>query len=205
MSGTETVMRVIVADDDQLLRTALAQILALQDGIVVVGEAGDGAEAITRIRELAPDVALVDLDMPKADGIEVAQAVRDTDTRVVIITRHARPSQLQRALAAQAAGFILKSTSSDRLVSILADIGAGHRYVDPEIASLTLTRRPCPLTDREREVLARIHLGDRTSDIAHALHLAPGTVRNYVSSAIARLGVANGREAAAIAYDEGWI
>ncbi len=198
-------LRIVVADDDQLLRSALAQILDLADGIDVVGQAADGSEAITVCRHLSPDVLLVDLDMPGGDGIEVARALREGPTKIVIVTRHARPALLERALAAGAVGFILKSTTSDRLVSILTDIHAGQRYVDPEIAALALTRRACPLTEREREILALVHAGQRTDDIARALHLAPGTVRNYVSSAMTRVGAGTGRDAAATAYAEGWI
>jgi two-component system response regulator DesR len=197
-------LRIVVADDDQLLRTALTQVLSLQ-GVDVVGQAGDGTEAVAAIRGLRPDVALVDLEMPGLDGIEVARAVGDVPTRVVIVTRHARPAQLQRALAAGAVGFILKSTSSDRLMAILTDIHAGQRYIDAEIAALALTMRPCPLTPRELEILVLVHAGGRTTDIARSLHLAPGTVRNYISSAMTRLGVGTGREAAAMAHAEGWI
>lgn len=201
----ETTLRIVVADDDHLLRSALAQILDLREGFQVVGQAADGLEAVDVIRACTPDLAVVDLDMPGLDGIAVAERLREAPTRVVIVTRHARPAHLRRALGAGAAGFIIKSTSSQRLAEILRDVAQGQRYVDPEVAASALTMRECPLTEREREVLALIHQGHRTAEVAQALHLAAGTVRNYVSSALTRLGADSGREAAAIAHTEGWI
>lgn len=198
-------MRLLIADDDTLLRSALATVLGLDPNVEVVGQAEDGLQAVALAQELVPDVALVDVDMPGATGLEVAERLRDSPTRVVIITRHARPSHLTQAMRAGAAGFVLKSTPSDRLVQILGDVLAGHRFVDPEIAALALTMRPCSLTDRELDVLREVHRGRTTEQVAAALHLAPGTVRNYVSSALTKLGVRSGREAAAHAWNEGWI
>ena len=127
----------------------------------------------------------------------MASQLREEPTRVVIVTRHARPSHLTQAMRAGAAGFVLKTTPSERLVAILTDIHAGRRYIDPEIAGLALTMRPCPLTERELNVLGHIHRGMATDEVAVALFLAPGTVRNYASSAMTKLGVRSGREAAA--------
>ena len=197
--------RVLIADDDQLLLSALSQLLGLQPGFEVVGRAVDGVEAVEQIRSLRPDVALIDLDMPRLDGLGVVKSVRDVPTKLIVVTRHARPAQLHRALEAGADGFILKSTASDQLTQIVEQVRSGRRYVDPEIATLALTMRPCPLTPRQLEILAMIHEGRRTSEIAEALFLAPGTVRNYVSTAMAELGVGTGREAAALAHAEGWV
>ena len=209
MSGASVVapLRVVVADDDELLLTALAMVLDLQEGVEVVGRARDGREAVEVVTQHRPDVALVDLEMPRMDGIEVAAELAGVvpDTAVVVVTRHARPALLKRALAVGARGFILKSTSSEEMVRIVRDVHSGQRYIDPEIAGLALTMRECPLTDREREVLSLVHAGRRTNEIAAQLHLAPGTVRNYISTAMTRLAVPTGREAAAVAYAEGWI
>ncbi|MCX6406408.1 MAG: response regulator transcription factor [Propionibacteriales bacterium] len=202
---SEHLVRVVVADDDGLLRTSLAALLDLQPGLEVVGQAADGEETVRVVRATDPDIALVDLEMPGVDGIEVARRLAGEPVKVVVVTRHARPAHLERALAAGAAGFVLKSTSSDDFVRVIGAIYAGQRYVDPEIATLALTMRACPLSEREREVLALVRDGARTADVAAALHLAPGTVRNYVSSAVGRLGVGSGREAADVAYAEGWI
>ena len=200
-------LRVVVADDDELLLTALVQILELQPGVRVVGTARNGREAVSVSQAARPDIALVDLEMPEQDGIEVTAALARSapETAVVVVTRHARPALLTRALSVGARGFILKSTSTGRLVQVLRDVRAGQRFIDPEIAALALTMRECPLTEREREVLVLVHAGHRSGEIAEQLHLAPGTVRNYISTAMSRLGVATGREAAAVAHAEGWI
>lgn len=207
LPAVATPLRIVVADDDELLLTALVMVLGLQAGVEVVGSARDGREAVELVARTRPDVALVDLEMPRLDGIEVAAELAGTmpQTAVVVVTRHARPALLKRALGVGARGFILKSTSSDQIVRIVRDVHAGQRFIDPEIAALALTMRECPLTDRECEVLALVHDGHRTNQIAAQLHLAPGTVRNYISTAMARLVVPTGREAAAVAHAEGWI
>ncbi|MGP7960643.1 response regulator transcription factor [Sanguibacter sp. A247] len=201
----EPQVTVLVADDEQLLRSALAQVLDLQPGIRVVAQAADGLEAVTRAREVRPHVALLDLDMPVLDGLAATAQLRAEGIAVVVMTRHARPTFLRRALEAGAAGFVLKTTPADRLGTIVLDVHAGHRYVDPEVAALALTARTSPLSERELEVLALVRDGRSARDIAATLSLAQGTVRNYVSGAISRLGVTTGREAADIAWDEGWI
>jgi len=198
-------LAVLVADDESLLRSALAQVLDLQDGIRVVGQARDGQEAVDLARTLRPHVALLDLEMPVLGGLEAAAALRPLGVDVVVMTRHARPTLLRRALEAGAKGFVLKTTPADRLARILLDVRAGHRYIDPEIAALALTARTSPLNDRELQILELVHAGRTTKEIARDLSLAQGTVRNYVSGAIARLGVTTGREAADRAWTEGWI
>jgi len=199
-------LTVVVADDEQLLRSALSQVLDLQDGIRVVGQAGDGRAAVELVRRERPDVALLDLDMPVLSGLDATAELRDEPgVRVVVMTRHARPTNLRRALERGAVGFVLKTTPAERLARILLDVRAGQRYVDPEVAALALTARTCPLGERELEILALVREGRTTKEVARALALAPGTVRNYVSGAIARLGVGSGREAADLAWDEGWI
>lgn len=205
-----TPMRLLIADDESLLLSTLAQILDLQDGIDVVARARSGAEAIDLARRLLPDVALVDLEMPtpdgpSLDGIDVITAIAEVGVRGVIVTRHARPTLLRRALAAGAAGFVHKSTSSEVLTDILRQVHAGGRYVDAEVAALAMTATDCPLADRELEILALVRANLTTRDIAEHLHLAQGTVRNYISSSLTKLGVDSGRAAADRAWTEGWI
>ena len=198
-------MRIVLADDESLLLSTLAQILELQPGIEVVARAGTGQEAITAAITHRPDVALVDLEMPDADGIAVVEALAPHGIRTVIITRHARPTLLRRALQAGAAGFILKSTTSEELTDILWRVHRGERYLAPDIAALAMTALDCPLSDRELEILGLIRSGLGSAEIAQRLHLAGGTIRNYVSSALTKLDVPSGRAAADRAYAEGWI
>jgi two-component system response regulator DesR len=144
--------------------------------------------------------------MPPADGLHAAERIRaELPTHCVLVTRHARPAVLRRALAAGVRGFVPKSTPAERLAEIIRDVAAGRRYVDPEIAASALTENECPLTDREIEVLRAARSGAPVSEIAAAVHLAPGTVRNYLSAAMAKLGVATRHAAAHRAWEEGWI
>ncbi len=198
-------IRILVADDESLLLSALSQILDLQDGFTVVGRATNGREAVDLGQELRPDIAVLDLEMPVMDGIAAAGHLSEAGIRVVIVTRHSRPAVLKRAFQMGASGFISKSTSSDKLAAILRDVHAGVRYVDPEIAALAMTAMPCPLTERELDMLRLLQQGKSAQMIAAETCLAIGTVRNYISNAILRLGVKNGREAAQRAWTEGWI
>jgi len=200
------VIRIVLADDEQLIRGALVALLGLETDLDVVGSADNGTDALALARELAPDVCVLDLEMPPTDGIYAAeQILRSVDTKVVIVTRHARPGVLRRALASKISGFVPKSTPAEKLASVIRDVAAGKRYVDPEIAATALNAESCPLTARELDVLRLSRAGDTVQSMAKTLHLAPGTVRNYISSAMARLGVQTRFEAAAVAWDHGWI
>lgn len=194
---------IVLADDEELIRGALATLLELEDDITVVGQAGDGEHALRLIDQNQPDVAVLDLEMPLLDGIQAAERIQDTP--VVIVTRHARPGVLRRALAVGVRGFVPKSTPAARLASILRDVHQGKRYVDPEIAASALTAGECPLSERELELLRHTRAGLSASEIATTAHLAPGTVRNYLSSAIAKLTARDRHHAARIAWEEGWI
>lgn len=194
---------IVLADDEELIRGALATLLELEDDITVVGQAGDGEHALRLIDQHHPDVAVLDLEMPLLDGIQAAEQIQDTP--VVIVTRHARPGVLRRALAAGVRRFVPKSTPAARLASILRDVHQGKRYVDPEIAASALTAGECPLSERELELLRHTRAGLSASEIAATAHLAPGTVRNYLSSAIAKLAARDRHHAARIAWEEGWI
>ncbi|MFC6090003.1 response regulator transcription factor [Saccharothrix lopnurensis] len=199
-------IRVVLADDEDLIRGALAALLELEDDISVVDQVSDGDAAVASVREHRPDIAVFDLEMPRRDGVLAAEAVRDLDgVAVVLVTRHARPGVLRRALSAGVRGFVPKTTPAARLASILRDVHAGSRYVDSEIAAAALTEGTCPLTARELDVLRHALGGGTVATIARDAHLAAGTVRNYLSSAMTKLGVSTRYEAARLAWEEGWI
>lgn len=199
-------IRVLFADDEDLIRTALTTLLDLEDDIEVIASVSDGQAAVTKAVELTPDVCLLDLEMPGLDGVEAAEKIaRSVTTKSIIVTRHARPGVLRRAMAAGVAGFVTKSTPASELAEVIRAIAAGKRHVDPDIAASALTAERTPLTDRELDVLRVGRDAATVGDIAAELHLAPGTVRNYLSQAMRKLGVATRREASDVAWEEGWI
>jgi len=200
------VIRLLIADDEDLLRSALASLLALEDDLEVVAEASTSTDAVRLAREHGPDVAVLDLEMPPADGLRAAEEITaELPTRIVLVTRHARPAVLRRALSAGVSGFVPKTTPAARLAEIIRDVAAGRRYVDPDIAASALTEDDCPLTDRELDVLRASRTGASIAEIAAQVHLAPGTVRNYISFAMAKRGAASRHAAAHRAWQEGWI
>jgi two-component system response regulator DesR len=199
-------IRLLLADDEGLLRGALTALLALEADLEVVAEAATSTDAVRLAREHRPDIAVLDLEMPPADGLRAAEEIRsELPTRIILVTRHARPAVLRRALAAGVSGFVPKTTPAARLAEIIRDVAAGRRYVDPDIAASALTEGDNPLTDRELEVLRAAQTGASVNEIAAQVHLAPGTVRNYLSSAMAKLGVSSRHAAAHRAWEEGWI
>ena len=196
----------LVADDEVLIRGAVEALLALEEDLEVLPGISDGIAAVAAAQEHRPDVCLLDLEMPGLDGVEAArQILRSVPTKVVIFTRHARPGVLRRALAEQVSGFVPKSTPAEELAVVLRQVVAGRRYVDPEIAASALTAERSPLTERELDVLRAGRDAARVEDIAAALHLAPGTVRNHISNAIGKLGVRTRQEAERAAWEAGWI
>ncbi|RKT83560.1 two-component system, NarL family, response regulator DesR [Saccharopolyspora antimicrobica] len=197
-------IRVVLADDEDLIRGALAALLDLEPDLSVVAQCSNGAEAVRAVREHAPDIAVFDLEMPEVDGVQAARQVA-AEVPIVLVTRHARPGVLKRALTAGIRGFVPKTTPASRLAAILRDVHDGGRYIDPEIAASALTSGACPLTERELELLAHTLQGGTIATIAAEVHLAQGTVRNYLSSAMTKLGVATRHEAARHAWQEGWI
>ena len=206
MSAPTETIRVLVADDEVLIRGAVEALLALEEDLEVLPGISDGIAAVAAAQEHRPDVCLLDLEMPGLDGVEAAQQIlRSVPTKVVIFTRHARPGVLRRALAEQVSGFVPKSTPAEELAVVLRQVVAGRRYVDPEIAASALTAERSPLTERELDVLRAGRDAARVEDIAAALHLAPGTVRNHVSNAIGKLGVRTRQEAERAAWEAGWI
>ena len=206
MSAPTETIRVLVADDEVLIRGAVEALLALEEDLEVLPGISDGIAAVAAAQEHRPDVCLLDLEMPGLDGVEAArQILRSVPTKVVIFTRHARPGVLRRALAEQVSGFVPKSTPAEELAVVLRQVVAGRRYVDPEIAASALTAERSPLTERELDVLRVGRDAARAEDIAAALHLAPGTVRNHISNAIGKLGVRTRQEAERAAWEAGWI
>ncbi|MCP2251708.1 two component transcriptional regulator, LuxR family [Prauserella aidingensis] len=199
-------VRLLLADDEVLVRSALAALLDLEDDLQVVAEAATGSDAVAQAREHRPDIAVLDLEMPPADGLVAAEEIRrELGLQIVLVTRHARPGVLRRALASGVSGFVPKTTPAARLAEILRGVAAGHRYVDPEIAASALTEDSCPLSARELDVLRAARGGDSVQAIADHVHLAPGTVRNYLSSAMTKLDLPTRHAAAHHAWQEGWI
>ena len=200
-------IRVLLADDENLIRGALAQMLDLEDDIEVVAEAANGADALAAARATAPDVAVLDLQLPDLDGITVAKQLASIVPQCgcMIVTSHGRPGYLKRALASGVRGFLSKTTSAATLAQVVRIVNSGGRHVDPELAAEAIVAGDSPLTPREADVLEAAVGGAPVEDIARRVNLSPGTVRNYLSSAVAKLGAANRHEAAATARRMGWI
>ncbi|ALG13907.1 response regulator transcription factor [Kibdelosporangium phytohabitans] len=195
-------IRVVLADDEQLTRQAVASLLGLESDLEVVADVDDGAKALMAIAEHKPDVVVLDVEMPAMDGLRVLEMI---DTRAIMLTRHARPGVLRQALSLGAKGFLAKTAPAALLADVIRRVHAGMRYVDPEFAAEALAENPCPLTERELEVLRMVDDSRTAPDIAKALNLSAGTVRNYVSSAMTKLGARSRAQAARMARDNGWI
>jgi two-component system response regulator DesR len=206
MTDGSTKIRVLIADDEAMIRSALAALLRLEGDIDVIAECSNGEEAVEAAERLKPDVCLLDLEMPGLDGVEVAERLRRTvTTRFVIVTRHARPGVLRRALSAGVAGFLPKSRDAGEVAAVIRQVAGGARYIDPEIAADALSDERCPLTNRELDVLRLGRNGETTAQIARALSLAPGTVRNHISAILTKLSVDTRQQAAIMARERGWI
>lgn len=200
-------IRVIVADDQSLVRGALAALLSLEGDIEVVAEAGDGDAALAAAREHSPDVALLDIEMPGMDGIAATAAIRQhaPGCRILIVTTFGRPGYLRRALEAGASGFVVKDTPAAELAEAVRRVHAGLRAVDPSLAAESLYDGTNPLTPREADVLRVALAGGTVAAIAARVFLSEGTVRNHLSSAIGKTGASTRAEAARIAEDRGWL
>jgi len=200
-------IRILLADDEHLIRTALAQMLDLEDDLEVVAQAPDGDAAVQLAVRHAVDVAVLDLQMPGLDGIAAAEQIgsRLPGCGCVIVTSHGRPGHLKRALAAGVRGFLPKTTSAQTLAAVVRTVHEGGRHVDPELAAEAIAAGDSPLTPREADVLELAASGAPVDEIAGRAHLSPGTVRNYLSSAMNKLDAANRHEAVAIARRYGWI
>lgn len=199
-------IRILIAEDQTMVLGALAALLEIEPDLEVVGRAGDGREALELAETLAPDLILTDIEMPRLTGLELAAALRrqDSPVKVVIVTTFARPGYLRRALEAGVSGYLLKDSPAEELAGALRRVHAGGRAIDPELAAEAWTEAD-PLTDRERQVLRLAGEGRTTAAIADELFLSPGTVRNYLSETISKLGAENRVEAARLAREKGWL
>ncbi len=200
-------IRLLLADDQALVRGALAALLNLEPDLEVVAEVGRGDEVVAAARDSGADVCLLDIEMPGLDGIEAAAALgREVPaTRSLIVTTFGRPGYLRRALEAGASGFVVKDTPAGELADAVRRVHSGLRVVDPALAAESLVGGPNPLTEREQAVLREALEGATVATIAARVHLSPGTVRNYLSSAIAKTGTSTRYEAARVAQEHGWL
>ncbi|MEW9552821.1 response regulator [Nonomuraea sp. NPDC050783] len=196
-------IRVLVADDQDLVRGGLAALLSLEDDIEVVAEVGRGDQVEAAVAGHRPDVVLLDIEMPGMSGLEVAERLRGQ--RVVIVTTFGRPGYLARALEAGVSGFVVKDAPVAELTAAVRRVMAGETVIDPKLAVSALTVGPSPLTQRETEVLRAAAGGATVADIARRLFLTEGTVRNYLSSAIGKTGARNRAEAVRVADSRGWL
>ena len=204
---TITPIRVLLAEDQTMLRGALAALLELEPDITVIAQAANGHEALKLARDLSPDVLVTDIEMPQKTGLELAADLNlaNSKARVIILTTFARPGYLRRALEAGARGYLLKERPASELAEAIRRVHTGLRAIDPALAAEAWTADPDPLSDRERQILQRAGDGRSSAEIAAELRLSEGTVRNYLSEAIAKLGAANRTDAARIARTRGWL
>jgi two-component system response regulator DesR len=200
-------IRILLADDQALVRSALAALLELEEDFDVVAQVGRGDEVVAAARDLHPDVALLDIEMPGLDGLAAAAALTQEvpACRVIIVTTFGRPGYLRRAMESGALGFVVKDAPAEQLADAIRRVSRGLRVVDPGLAAATLAGGMSPLTGRERDVLVAARDGATVADIAGRLFLSEGTVRNYLSAAIAKTGVRNRVEAVRVADERGWL
>jgi len=200
-------IRLVIAEDQALVLGAIAALLAMEDDLEIVARAPDGDAALEAVRAHRPDILLTDIEMPKRTGIEVAQAIaaESLPTRVVIVTTFARPGYLARARAAQVKGYLLKDAPVEELAAAIRTVAAGGSVVPAALAAAAWEAGADPLSDRERDALRLAEEGLSNKDIARRLNLSPGTVRNYLSDAAAKLGASGRIEAGRVARLNGWL
>jgi two-component system, NarL family, response regulator DesR len=199
-------IRVIIAEDQGMVLGALAALLELESDMTVVAQVQDGKAALAQVTTLQPDILVTDIEMPHMTGLELASAVSTccASTKTIIVTTFARSGYLRRALEAGARGYLLKDARASELAEAIRRVHQGGRAIDPELAA-TAWGEADPLTERERQVLRLAGEGKTSSEIATLLALSDGTVRNYLSEAISKLGVSNRIEAARLARTKGWL
>ena len=199
-------IRIILADDEHLLRAALSALLPLDGTIEVVAQAENGADAVAATLRLRPDVLVIDLEMPGMDGLEAVAAIRAErpEQRVLMLTRHARPGVLRRALKLGVLGFMSKGADPEEICEVIQKLHTGRRWIAHDVLEASVAD-DSPLTDRETDALRETREGYSVKDIARRLHLAQGTVRDYLSSAMQNTGTSTRHDAARAARDRGWL
>jgi two-component system, NarL family, response regulator DesR len=200
-------IRILLAEDQGMVRGALASLLALEPDLEVVGQVARGDEVADAARAVHPDVALLDIEMPGMSGLDASERLRTAvpSCRVLILTTFGRPGYLRRAMEGGAAGFLLKDAPASELASAIRRAVAGERVVDPGLAAAALSQGASPLTPREHEVLAASRSHATVAELAQALYLSPGTVRNHLSSVMQKLDARNRAEAVRLAEERGWL
>ncbi|WP_413803881.1 response regulator transcription factor [Streptomyces iranensis] len=200
-------IKLLLAEDQGMMRGALALLLGLEDDFEIVAQLGNGDEIVPRALETRPDVALLDIELPGRSGLDAAAALREAlpECQVLILTTFGRPGYLRRAMEAGAAGFLVKDGPVEELAVAIRRVLAGERVIDPGLAAAALSAGPNPLTQRERDVLSAAVDGATVADIAVKVHLSPATVRNYLSSAIGKTQTRNRMEAVRAARQNGWL
>src|ERR1700733_2608644 len=206
-SGEPAAIRVLIAEDQAMIREALAALLSFEDDIQVVAQVGRGDEVVAAAVEHRADVALLDIEMPGMDGLTAAAALRRTkpELKIVILTTFGRPGFMRRAMESGVSAFLVKDSPADKLAETVRTVLAGGRVIDPDLAAAALAEGDNPLTGRERDVLAASADGSMISEIATRLYLSEGTVRNYLSACIQKTGARNRAEAFRIAQERGWL
>ncbi|MEV4502770.1 response regulator transcription factor [Streptomyces klenkii] len=200
-------IKLLLAEDQGMMRGALALLLGLEEDIEIVAQVGDGDEIVPKALETQPDVALLDIELPGRSGLDAAADLRARmpGCQVLILTTFGRPGYLRRAMEAGAAGFLVKDGPVEDLAAAIRRVLAGERVIDPALAAAALSSGPNPLTQRERDVLAAAVDGATVADIAAKVHLSPATVRNYLSAAIGKTQTRNRMEAVRAARQNGWL
>jgi len=200
-------IRVLLAEDQAMIREALAALLSFEDDIEVVAQVGRGDEVLKAANDTSPDVALLDIEMPGLDGLAAAAELkrRHPDTSIIILTTFGRPGYLRRAMESGVSGFIVKDSPADKLAQTIRQVKAGKKVIDPDLAAAALSEGASPLSPRERDVLAASQDGATIAEIAAALFLSEGTVRNYLSACIQKTGARNRAEALRVAEERGWL
>ncbi|GAA2981852.1 MULTISPECIES: response regulator transcription factor [Streptomyces] len=202
-----SMIRLLLAEDQSMVREALAALLGLEPDIEVVAQVARGDEVLAAAREHGIDVALLDIEMPGMTGIDATAQLRDAlpDVKVVVVTTFGRPGYLRRAMESGADAFLVKDAPASQLAEAVRKVLAGERVIDPGLAAAALADGASPLTEREREVLRTAADGSTNAEIAAALHLSQGTVRNYLSMAIQKMAARNRAEAVRMAREKGWL
>jgi two-component system, NarL family, response regulator DesR len=207
MTNLDKTITVVLAEDQGILRSALTVMLGIESDISVLASAGDGTEALRAVGLHRPAVLVTDIEMPQLTGLDLANRVKELypETRVLILTTFARPGYLRRALDAGAAGYLLKDCPSTEMADAIRRVARGEQVIDPGLAAESWSTEAGPLTEREREVLRRAGEGESTAELARTLKLTEGTIRNYLSEAISKVGAHNRTEAARLARAKGWL